>query len=60
MSGHALDAAKPTPPRAAVDDLELEPTACFGDDESLGGRESADLADLAIEEAAPAALASGR
>ena len=53
---YALDTEHTAPPRAAVDDLELEPTQRVGDDESLGRRESADLAGPTAEEAPPTAL----
>jgi hypothetical protein len=52
----AWDAANPAPSRAAVDDLELEPTRCVGHDEGLEHRESAGLAVLTSEEAPPPAL----
>ena len=51
-----MDTEHPAPPRAAVDDLELEPTPCVGDDEGLGPRESADLVGPTAEEAPPTAL----
>jgi hypothetical protein len=50
---YPLDAEHTTPSRAAVDDLELEPTRRLGDDQGLGRRESTELASPAIEEAPP-------
>jgi hypothetical protein len=47
------------PRRAAIDDLELEPTRRVGDDEGLACRHSPELASLTIEEAPPTALARG-
>ena len=51
-----LDAEYTASPRAAVDDLELEPTRHVGDDEGLGRCQSAELAGSTIEEAPPTAL----
>ena len=48
------------PPRAAVDDLELELARRVGDNEGLGRRESRDLAGRAAEEAPPTALSVWR
>ena len=57
---YALDTENTASPRAAVDDLELEPTQRVGDDEGLGRRESRDLAGRAAEEAPPTALSVWR
>ena len=35
---YALDTTHPTPPRAAFDDLDLEPAACVRDDQGVGRR----------------------
>ena len=48
---YALDTTHPTPPRAAFDDLDLEPAACVRDDQGVGCREPADLARPAGQEA---------